>query len=270
MDTPDVPASLRELAPPSECALLDWLRHTISRLMIEEISQNDCGEETLEHFAGVEGQLKADPPLGLLAWNPREVLELERWSEPDRQHGDQPPSGQHGHVKRLLACTILLRNAAQVHGAKHLSDEEFFVETSAATLIQLTRSAIALGGDAPYLAARFLLFVYSSQSHPAFRPFAACGVLLLTAHFATERLSSVNFSEVCSWVLAVEAQCRVMLGSRVESARWLIGLNGYEDRKGSRGRWADSAKSILERLQKTCPSDTQELLRELSNRLAYG
>jgi len=239
--------------------------------MIEEIAKNDYGQETIEHFAGVERQLKADdPPLGLLAWNPREVLELERWSEPETPYRNEPPSGQHGHIKRLLACTILLRNAAYIDGSKHLSEEEFFLETSATTLIQLTRSAIVIGGEAPYLVTRFLLWVYGRQAHPAFRPFAAFSFLLLTAHIGLDRLPSLDLSDVCAWVVAVEAQCREMLGSRVKSECWLIGLNRQEDCKRHRNRWADSAKAILQWPNKRYPSETQTVLRDLSDRVAEG
>jgi hypothetical protein len=262
MEALEVPANLRELAPQSDCALLDWLRDRVSRLMIEEISKNDYGRCPLENFAAVELQLRADPSLGFLQYVPREVLELERWNEPEL---DEPPSGQQGHVKRLLACTILLRNVACTAATEE--PQEFFVETSAASLIQLTRSAIVLDGEVPHLAIRFLLWVYGTHSHPAFRPFAAFSVLLLTAYIGPERLPGLNFSDVCAWVLAVEAHCREMLGWRVESERWLVGLSSYEDDKRRRTWWEDTARHILTRPNKLLPIQAQNLLRDLSDRV---
>jgi len=138
--------------------------------MIEGIARNDYGEGVEEHFAGIQEQLSSNPPLGLLAWNPREILELERSSEPDERHRDCPPTGAYGHTKRLLACAILLRNVGRVRVTSRLSDEAFFVETSASTAIQLVRSALAIGGEAPELAAQLLLRVYEVQIIHRFVP----------------------------------------------------------------------------------------------------
>ncbi len=250
----------------SDSALLDWLRPKVSRLMIEEISENDYRRATLENSAAVEMQVMANPPLGFLAWIPREVLELERWSEPERK---EPPSGQRGHIKRLLACTILLRNAACTNIDGDLYYElKFFVETSAATLIQLVRSAIALDGEVPDLASRFLFWVYGQQGHPAFRPFAAFSLLLLTAHIGPEKASVLNLHDLCLWVLAVEAQCREMLDHYDKSERWLVGLNSYEDNKTSRAVWADSARAILTRPNRLNSIETQQLLLDLIDRIS--
>jgi hypothetical protein len=226
--------------------------------MLEEISRNDYGRQLIEHLAGIEAQLGATPPLGLLPWNPREVLELERWTEPDQPIADQMPSGERGHFKRLLACTILLRNVGHVHVGDGMYEEEFFVESSAATVIQLVLSAIALEEDAPEYAARLLLWVYVVQAHPALRPFAAFGVLLLAAHSGPDKLARVNLAGLCSWVLAIEAQCREALGDGVASERWLLGLNIYEKEDGE-NRWAHAASSIL----------TQEATRDLVKRFAW-
>src|ERR1700679_3868146 len=136
--------------------------------MLEEISANDWGEDTSVHLAGILAQLAPHPPLGLPPWHPREVLELERWSEPDEESPHGPPSGDRGHLKRLLACEILLRNGAYVNGPYDLSEEDFFLQTSAATLLQLTASALALG--IPDVALGFVLWLFEAQPHPGVRP----------------------------------------------------------------------------------------------------
>lgn len=228
---------------PADHTLLDWLLARVSRLMVEEIAANDRGEQVEEHLAGIQEQLGSNPPLGLLAWNPREVLELERWGEPDQRYTNRPPTGAYGHTKRLLACAILLRNVGRVRVASRHSDEEIFVDTSASTVIQLVRSALAIGGEVPDLAAQLLRWVCEAQDHPSFRPFAALGFLLLAA--AGNRLADGSRAALCAWVLAVEAQCRQLTGWKVTSDRWLIGLNCYEDARGRREKWADAASSIL-------------------------
>src|SRR5580700_338580 len=112
---------------PSECALLDWVRTKVTLPLLEEISANDYGEETADHLAGIQAQLAPNPTLGLLPWCPREVLQLERWNEPDSGSPDRPPSDERGHLKRLLACVILLRNGAYVTGPFGLSEEDYFL-----------------------------------------------------------------------------------------------------------------------------------------------
>ena len=149
--------------------------------MLEEIAANDRGEDTAKNLAGIQAQLSPRPPLGLLPWWPREVLELERWSEPDRRHDGQPPSGERGHLKRLLACTVLLRNAAYVTSRPDPFDfdEEFFLETSAASVVRLTGRALAL--RIPGGALGFLLWLFESQPYPGFQPFVAFCIVALAA-----------------------------------------------------------------------------------------
>src|SRR5438128_2715846 len=81
--------------------------------------------------------------------------------------------GQRRHTKRLMACTILLRNVGHLDNTQRHSEEEFFIETSAATLLRLTESALAIGGDLPYLAVQFLLWLYRIQPYPMMRAFTA-------------------------------------------------------------------------------------------------
>jgi hypothetical protein len=244
-----VPKLLLSITAPSETALLDWLKTGISRLMLEEIAGNDYGEEIPEHLAAIRQQLEPSPPLGLLPWNPREVLELEKWSEPDRSSCDAPPTGRHGHLKRLLACTILLRNGGYIERPIHSSEEEFFLDSSATSIIQLTRSAIALDSDAPRMALAFLLWLYDKATWPSLSPFIAFGALLLAAFCGLNSCPEAEVAEVTVWVERNEAECRENLAWEVSSHRWLVGLNSYEDRTGHRERWQYTAQNIVGKMR---------------------
>ena len=158
-----LPACVGEIASPSERALLDLICHQVDSTMLREIARNDYDEEVEQHRSGIIAQMGSNPPLGLLHWNPREVLELERWSEPD-------PCYSREHRKRMLACAILLRNVAYVRNVPRGSEEEYFIETSAVTVLQLVLSALAIGDGCPRLAAGFLAWLYGSSYHPAFSP----------------------------------------------------------------------------------------------------
>ena len=247
--------------------MLDWLRSQVSRKMLEEIAENERGEEVQEHLAGIQAQLYTPgPTLGLLPWNPREVLELERWSEPDIPTRDLPPTPRHGHLKRALASTILLRNAGHIADPERTSEEALFVETSVATLIRLTESALAIGGELPYFTLQFLFWLYCSQRCAIIRPFVAFSILLLiTAQH--DRFQESDIAGVCRWCIAVEKFSRTALGSDVASDAWLIGLRTYEDQNGRREIWADVATRVLaDGYSAPASANLADLLKRLTHR----
>ena len=252
MQPADVPSRVRDLAPPTECGLLEWLRIRVSPLMLEEISKNDRGDEAAEHLAAIKTQLGGKPTLGELPWCPLEVLELERWARPESEHG---------HIKRLFACTILLRNAAYVPDASQVD----FLEGSGSSLLRLTCSAIALDPpgpvpprrqsvrarrrdsreETPLLAVRFLLWFLEKQTHSEFRPFASFCVLLLAVHIGLGEPTGEDLLELCQWVQVEETGRREALGYKISSDRWLTGLDGWEDRKDQREIWVKVAQVLL-------------------------
>jgi hypothetical protein len=237
----DPPTALMAAAPPSETALLDFARapSRVSREMIHEIALNDRGEDAEIHELAILKQLAPAPPLGLLPWHPVEVLELQRWCKSDSARD---------HFKRLFACAILLRNVAFVGNEDRKA--EYFVGTSAATVIQLVRSSIALGSEASRLTLGFLLWLHGKQNHPVLRPFVSFGVLLLQIH---EGLTSLL--EICAWVEEDEKVAREELGDDVQSGRWLIGLNYQEDH-------VDAARSGQ------LPPEAEAVLRQMRDRLS--
>ena len=243
------PIRLCELAPPSETAIIERLRHVVSKLMLEEVSANDRGEDAAEHFRGITAQLyHPRPPLGLIPWHPKEVLQLECWSQPERAYSDRPPAGQRGHTKRLLACAILLRNVGHLPDPKRQSEEEASVEASPATLLRLTESALAMGDQLPHLTVRFLLWLWDAQPNPIIQAFAAFCILLLAVSDScngNEPFRDLNLRELSEWCIALEARCRNIIGVRAKSESWLIGLSGFEDRKEQHERWKRLAASIL-------------------------
>ncbi len=226
MHAETIPPALLLIATPSECALLDWMRPKVTLPQLQEIAANDYRQKIPEHLTGIQAQLGPHPPLGLLPWCPREVLELERWSEPDEAYEGNPPSGEGGHLKRLLACIILLRNGAHVGDTDGHSEEDFFLEISAASLRQLTRSSLALG--IPELGLGFALWLFDAQHHCALRPFVAFCALALAAGARFGRTTEDEILRICDWVEAEEQRCRTALGDDVDSERWLTGLNLHE------------------------------------------
>jgi hypothetical protein len=194
----------------------------------------------------------------MLPWCPREVLELDRWNEPDLGYQGKPPSGERGQLKRLLACTILLRNGAYVSTQDALFEEEFFLKTSATSLVQLTRSGLALGIPEPALG--FILWLFDAQLHPALRPFTAFCALALVVAAGFGAASDKEIAEVCDWVDAEEEKSREVLGEEVDSAQWLIGLNSYEG-LSDRNEWWFLAKLVFEHPRRAYSDEIRSTLR---------
>jgi hypothetical protein len=224
-----LPPELLRIAEPDETALLDVLRSRISRLMLEEIAANDYGHEIPEHLKAIEEQIISTPTLGQLRWCPREVLELERRSEPD-EIGEAQDDHRAAHLKRLFACTILLRNAGHMSPSPvRLSEDDYFLETSAASVMRALRSAVALGAFCYRPALAFTMWLYEAQPYSRLRPFAALSAALLGIVMSESDAESGSEARLLSWVDQVEESCRIALGREVGSDRWMIGLNTYQD-----------------------------------------
>ncbi len=264
------PAALLAIAPPSETELLDFLRTKVSNEMIHDICLRDYGEDIEAHLVGVLKQLAPKPELGLLPWHPREVLELERWEEPDESWNNRPPTGMTGHWKRLFACTILLRNVAVVSPDDSDGDDEtgdFFIEKSAATILQLVRSSFALGGEVTRLAMGFLLWLHDKQSLPMLRPFVSFGVLILDIYCKDPM--DPNLLDTCEWVEEDEKLARAELGENdIHSAKWLVGLNYQEDNRDRFKLWTEALEQAITARTGQFTPEAEAALQRMRGRLS--
>ncbi len=254
VDLPNHFSSIRA----SKSALLDWLRYVISRKMLEEIAANDYGRQISDHVSALERQLSDTPIEGLLDWCPREVLELERWNEPEMTTQPATSATEYQHRKRLLACTILLQAGGSIGRATN-SEEEFFLETSASTLIQLTRSAFFLGHEALALTVSFLLWLYETVRYPRLRPFIAFCTFLLWLEDGGARYGCEAIRKTWQWVVEEELSYRQECPWEIESERWLVGISSYENAAKHRPRWFNTAKQILQK-DTACADEKKKIL----------
>jgi hypothetical protein len=237
--------------------------------MLEELAAADYGTDCEQHLAGIDAQLGPQPLLGFLDWYPGEVLELERWEE---------PQDERGHLKRLLACTILLRNAGYLEDASSSTTELVRVVESAIALDAM-RSPLARrkrgraqrrdpGDDVVKLALRFVHWIRERHQHaPDFRPFATFGVILLAAHAGEAAASGEELVALCDSVITEEAACREELGSLAPSQQWLTGLSFYEMEERRRARWIDLAWRVLKDSRPDRAPEVRAALLELADRL---
>jgi hypothetical protein len=217
----DPPSDLIAAAAPSEIALLDFVRARVSREMIREIAMNDYGNNAQIRELAILEQLAPNPVLGVVEYDLKEALELEQWSYP--RSADTA-----GHLKRLLACIILLRNAAFVSS----DDPHGDIEKSPGKIIWLVRSSIMLGSQASRQGLGFLLWLHGKQGDPRLRAFVSFGALLLQIQ---EDLCGSNLLDTSTWVEHEEKVAREQLHPlEINSATWLLGLSSYEDCGGRR------------------------------------
>src|SRR4029077_11198042 len=111
----EIPAALIAAFPPSADLLLERARQQTDDAMLEEIARADYGFEADELIV----ELRAIRDEGIvpdqMRWQLVEVLELTRFSNPERPNlppFEPGPTGPRGHQTRLFACAVLLRAAA--------------------------------------------------------------------------------------------------------------------------------------------------------------
>jgi hypothetical protein len=126
---------------PRPDALLRRISSHIDDAMLVEIARADYGLDADAHLAALrtirdEGVVPA--PLG---WEPKEVLELVRWSQPGESPGDQPPEAvRREHWMRAFCCAVLLRASGE-------DANRFLCEGQSQTVIQLVWSLEALDAE---------------------------------------------------------------------------------------------------------------------------
>lgn len=206
-------------------SLLGLLAPLIDDAMLRAIADADYGMDADAHLAALR-RIHAGEILIPLEWEPREVLELVRWSEPDQPHRrwDRKGEGRAGHLQRAFACTALLLAAAVPENRKRLLGGEN------ATIIQLIASLVTLEkallrAGLRLLSERLLALDLEDED----RPFFALGILLLAA--ALPAPDPTHLADLGAWVLAEEARSRDKLTYFAPwqqlSDQWLLGLTNF-------------------------------------------
>lgn len=236
------------LLHPDSRGLLEWLAPQLDDGMLHEIADLDYGGND-EHFAAlvqIREKLDISAPL---EWEPKEVLELERWSD---------PSEMRGHLKRAFCCTVLLLAATDPQ-----NDGYFLSENE--TLIQLVRSAMALGREScervvPFLVWRLLREPYDTDEHPFF----AVALLLLRVHLYRQGDWVGDLPWLCTW--AVEEEARVRKEDYgADGDAWLLGLQFHDLRHDA---WRQSARDLLVNPMPSMPEEVATVVSEIGRLMA--
>lgn len=134
---------------PEPDGLLRAISAHVDDEMLKEISLADYGEEAAEHLAALRTIRDAGIFPASMGWNPGEVMELIRWSEPEDPNWKPGRTGEFGHWMRAFCCAALLRATREPwnYGDGVGTDS---------TVVQLTLSLCALPVDFTSEAVKFL------------------------------------------------------------------------------------------------------------------
>jgi hypothetical protein len=170
--------------------------------MLEEISRADYGMDADEHLAAlipIRGEMRVPTPMH---WEPREVLELIRWSQPEDPGWKPGSTGARGHIMRAFCCAALLRAGAEPANVGYLIGEN-------QTVIQLIESALFLSNGLPEATARFLTWRFPQmRSDDDERPFVAFGLVALAVLLGHASLAASDVDALADFVEEAEADIR--------------------------------------------------------------
>lgn len=187
-ETQYVPECLLRVFPPRGDLLLSKCAKYIDDALLRQIAEADYGDDADPHFQAlklIRDTLQVPAPL---KWEPKEVLELTRWSE---------PKDDDDHAKRAFACAVLL-----VHASR---DEEIeYVSAEHDSLICCVDSALALGDHLPLACGRYLVAHLQRFERGPYREygrsFYALALTLLTCLTQVRELNADEWAEVIAWV----------------------------------------------------------------------
>jgi hypothetical protein len=210
--------------------------------MLEEISLADYGQDGAEHLHVLRDIRDWGRVPAPIAWVPREVLELFRWSEPEDPEWRPGSPGSRGHLMRAFSCAVLLRAALEPENRE-------FVYGENSTLAQLVSSALVLGPEVQVAAARFLAWRIPTIGPDEERPFFAFALLFLAVVLREGRFAGDTLTAAAEWVLAEEQEDFQVLYPEMlrEGAPWLLRLTFFDQRD-------EVWRSFAERLLAEAPS----------------
>ncbi|MCB9149664.1 MAG: hypothetical protein H6641_12960 [Caldilineaceae bacterium] len=240
--------------------LLEQLARFVHDGLLRAIAEADYGMNVEEHLAALR-QIHAGQIPVPIKWEPREVLELVRWSQPDGPNGrgEGKDAGRYGHLQRAFACTALLLIASEPENSGRLMGSE------KDSIIQLIGSVLALDLKLQRPALRLLSErVLTLDLGDAELPFFALGILLLAATLPD--VEPQQLGELGEWVLAEEARIRAELLHtwRPPTQQWLFGLASYNTYQES---WQVTTVSILEKVIPALPLSEALVLRNIIERI---
>ncbi|QEG43191.1 hypothetical protein [Roseimaritima ulvae] len=166
--------------------LLRLVFQHVDASMLQEIAEADYGQDAEEHLEQLRAIKRGKIPAPM-RWEPREVLELIRWSEPEDSTWAPGASGQRGHWIRLFACAVLLRADAEPANEGYFTGQD-------STIVMLVDSAIKLGDRTATAALQFLCWrMLAGPLYDWDRSHFAVAILILLVSLGKRDTGTVKF-----------------------------------------------------------------------------
>lgn len=232
-----MPATFLTAFTPDADALLARICAKIDETMLGEIAAADRGMDADKHLAALR-PLRDRQEFPPFTWHPREVLELIRWSEPDRPKWRPGGQGARGHWMRAFACCALLRLYAENDNIGHCYS---FNET----LIQLTLSLDRLDARLDREATAFLAWcVGRYESEGDGDEMAFFGLALLWFALRLDSTRDETVLALCRWIDEQEKRLANSVTSRGGTmTRWLLDSNVHALRNEA---WAELGSRLAD------------------------
>lgn len=256
-------ATILKVFSPPIVPSADDLRKILSRgvndSVLIEMANADYGHDAEAHLLALRGIRDKGVIPAPMPWEPKEVLELIRWSEPD---DPKRATGKRGHLKRAFACAILLRAAAEP-----ANDGYFDGENQA--LVQLIASSIVLGREVQVATMQFIQWRMEQLTLDQERPFFAFGLFVLAVLCRDSPKAEVILGSLADWaVTEVEREREtfetVLTRGRYLGGKWLLGLTCFTIKHET---WKAMARLVLAEASKLRSADVRTKVTELASRV---
>lgn len=219
-------------APPDPQALLRALSRHIDDAMIAEIAAADYGRDIEEHLIPLRAIRDHGEIPSPLQWEPKEVLELIRWSEPDDPEWGPGGHGRRGHWMRAFCCAVLLRAGQEKANLGTISGQN-------QTLVQLIDSLQRLECGLDREAAGLMTWIMeetpsddqggtSGDWRDEDLAFFGVGLLWFALHLEPS-VPDAEVLALCEWICVLELRHnqRHNAAYGLSPGRWLLSTTHY-------------------------------------------
>jgi hypothetical protein len=210
--------------------LLRRISERIDDGMLNEIAAADYGRDIQLHLPLLQrirdhGEIPVP-----LAWEPREVLELIRWSEPDDLTWGPGGHGERGQWMRAFACAALIRIEFDPANFSDRADGQN--QTLAGLLVSIRTLDSDLAEAAPAFVAWGLEVQTDAALADRWHPddLAFFGVALLwTIERSRTIVADAAVIELCQWISACEAAANAAVhkGYGLPLGSWLLSTTHF-------------------------------------------
>ena len=150
--------------------------------MMVEIARCDYGHNVPENLQKLKDICRTQKLESRLQWEPKEVLQLTRWSEPDEMTPNRS-HGKRGHIIRAFCCVALLLAGADTANDGYIDGEN-------ETLAQALESCLYLGREYCQGLGELLSWRYPSlRDYDDFPLFVIFALIVLALNVRTKEIS---------------------------------------------------------------------------------